>query len=150
LMRESLMRIVVPHLHEMGFTGKLPSFRRIANDQYHSLDFQFNKYGRSFAVNLNLIEPSEKFFSLPHGALRILRSQRLGTRKRRTGNSSNMDYWFKFLRGPIIYWQAYDSAAHGVVSLLRSEADAIFQDLAAAVQRGVPCIYLDSHTRGTA
>ena len=59
-----------------------------------------------------------------------------------------MDHWFKFLRGLIFYWQAYDSAAHAVVSLLNSEADAIYQDLAAAVREGVSCIHLESPKLG--
>lgn len=144
LMREQLKRIVVPRLREMGFKGQLPSFRRVKEGRCQALDIQFNKYGGSFAVNLSLIEPSEDFSSVRYADLNVLRSQRLGTRRKRIRRQFNMDHWFKFLRGWIFYWSAYDSAAHAVVVLLDAEADAIYEDLAAAVQKGISCIHLDS------
>jgi hypothetical protein len=149
LMREQLTSVVVPHLRERGFVGKLPSFRRIKDEQCQTLDIQFNKYGKSFAVNLSLVEPSEGFLRNPYGDLKILRSQRLGTRKKRIKRQFNMDHWFKFLKGFVVYRQAYAPAAKSVVSLYESEADTIYQDLVAATQKGVQCIHLDRSNEKT-
>jgi hypothetical protein len=65
LMREELNRIAVPRLRDLGFVGKLPSFRRIKDGAHcEALEIQFSKYGGSFAVNLNVIEPSEDFLKV--------------------------------------------------------------------------------------
>jgi hypothetical protein len=143
LMREQLRLIVVPRLRERGFLGKLPSFRRIRNGTCETLDVQFNKYGGSFAINLKVIEAGHDFMKTPYGDLKALRSQRLGSRRKRMENRFYMDHWFRFLRGFIFYWQAYREAAEAAVSLLDSEADAIYQDLSTAIERGVYCIHLD-------
>lgn len=143
LMREQLKCVVVPYLRELGFQGKLSSFRRIKNGQCQTLDFQFNKYGKSFAVNLSIVEPSEDFLRVSYQNLQTIRSQRLGSRRKRIKRQLNMDHWFRFLRGFIFYRQAYASAAKSVIAIFDSEADAIYQDLATAVERGVSCIHLD-------
>lgn len=143
-MREALQRIAVPRLRELGFVGKLPSFRRIRdNEQYDTLEIQFNRYGKSFAVNLNVIEPSEDFLKIPFDELKVLRSQRLGSRKKRIRGQFNMDHWFKFLRGFIFYRQAYDQAAQSFVAVIDEEMEAIYRDLRLAIGQGVYCIHLD-------
>lgn len=143
-MREELTRVAVPRLRELGFVGKLPSFRRIkAEGQHEALDIQFNKYGGSFAVNLKIIEPSDDFMSRRFDELNVLRSQRLGTRKKRMKQKFDMDHWFKFLRGFIFYRRAYDQAAHSFLRLIDDEMDAIYADMRLSLQRGVYCIYLD-------
>jgi hypothetical protein len=48
-----------------------------------------------------------------------------------------MDHWFKFLRGFIFYWQAYDHAAQSFIAALDSEMDAIYQDLRLSIERDV-------------
>ncbi len=80
LMREQLKIVVVPYLRNVGFEGKYPSFKRVKEGLYQTLNFQFNKYGKSFAVNLSIIESSDKS--------NTLRSQRLGTRKKRSNYSA--------------------------------------------------------------
>ena len=143
-MREELNRLVVPRLRELGFVGRLPSFRRQKDaEQCEALEIQFNKYGGSFAVNLKLVEPSEDFMVTRFDELKVLRSQRLGTRKKRMKRRFDMDHWFRFLRGFIFYRQAYDQAARSFLRLIDDEMDAIYTDLRVALQRGVYCIHLD-------
>jgi hypothetical protein len=143
LMRKELNRVAVPRLREIGFVGKLPSFRRVSAGSYQTLDIQFNKYGGSFAVNLNVIEPREDFMKARFDDLKVVKSQRLGSRKKRIKRKFNMDHWFKFLKGFLFYRQAYGQAAQSFMSLLDDEMDAIYQDLALAIERDVYCIHLD-------
>lgn len=145
LMREELKRIGVPKLRALGFVGKLPSFRRIKDGtHYEVLEVQFNKYGGSFAVNLKIIEPSEDFMTKPFDDLNVLRSQRLGSRKKRMKRKFNMDHWFRFLRGFIFYRQAYTPAAQSFLSMLDEEMESIYADLRLSIERGVHCIHLDT------
>lgn len=146
-MREELKLVIVPYLRELGFKGKLPSFRRIKDGSCQTLNFQFNKYGKKFAVNLSIVNPSEDFLSASYDSLIPLRSQRLGTRQKRISRQSNMDHWFKFLKGFIFYRQAYQQVANDVISLLESESEAIYQDLIKAVEKNVFCVHLDSNPK---
>jgi len=143
LMRKELKTVVVPHLLEHGFAGKLPSFRRVKDGSCQTLDIQFNKYGKSFAVNLSIVESSSDFMRVPYDSLRRIRSQRLGTRAKRIKRTLNMDHWFRFLRGFIFYRQAYVAAARSTVASFDSEADIIYRDLLTAIERGVSCIHLE-------
>jgi hypothetical protein len=143
-MREELKRTAVPRLRDLGFVGKLPSFRRIKDGaHFEALEIQFNKYGGSFAVNLKIIEPSDDFLKISFDDLKVLRSQRLGSRRKRIKRKFNMDHWFKFLRGIIVYRQAYVEAEQSFMSVLDAEMDLIYNDLRLSIERGVFCIHLD-------
>jgi len=146
LMRNELKAVVVPHLFQHGFSGKLPSFRRVKDGSCQTLDIQFNRYGKSFAVNLSIVDSSPDFMRIPYDRLRRLRSQRLGTRDKRIRRKLNMDHWFRFLRGFIFYRQSYSAAARSTVALFDSEADVIYRDLLTAIERGVSCIHLEPTT----
>ncbi len=140
-MRGQLQLIVVPFLHAQGFRGSLPVFKRIDDGNHQVLDIQFNKHGKSFAVNLSIVEGDEVFFKKPLSQLNLLRQQRLGTRKKRILQRANMDHWFRFLKGFVFYRQAYRQSAESVIALYALEADQIYQDLLAAIEQGVRCIH---------
>jgi hypothetical protein len=142
-MRSHLKQIVVPFLRENGFHGSLPTFRRINDDIHQVLNIQFNKYGRSFAVNLYAIEPTENFFKVSQKDFKYLGGRRLGTRQLFLKNKYNQDYWFKFLRGPIIYREAYKQAANDFLSLYAFEADIIFDELNSGVNVSISKEFLN-------
>ena len=143
LMREELNRVAVPRLRDLGFVGKLPRFRRISGVHCEVLEVQLNKHGGRFAIDLEIIEPSEDFITRRFDDLNVLRSQRLGSRKKRIERKLDMDHWFSFLRGIIFYRQAYAHAAQPFLSMLDEEMDAIYADLRLSIERGVYCVHLD-------
>ncbi|WP_189347073.1 DUF4304 domain-containing protein [Undibacterium macrobrachii] len=142
LMRSELTAQVVPYLRGKGFSGKLPCFRREFGAQQQLIEFQFNKFGRCFAVNLSICEPNKLFLTVSKDQLKSLRSQRLGSRAKRIRHSFNMDHWFTFLKGFVFYFPAYQAAANEVVKMYEAEADLIFSDLQKAIDTGVSCIHL--------
>jgi Domain of unknown function (DUF4304) len=127
LMREELKALALPLLKRHGWKGEKSRFRRIQNGSYQTLEFQFNKYGGSFAVNLHLVEPESDFLNIKFDNLNVISHQRLGTKKKR-----KTDYWFKFMQGFIIYFPIYRRTAENLVKMYELEADIIFDDLLAA------------------
>lgn len=51
-MRAALKRIVLPALRERGFTGELPTLRRLGADATHLFTVQTSKWGGEFVVEL--------------------------------------------------------------------------------------------------
>lgn len=141
-MRQALPDMVVPYLKTQGFSGSFPCFRRQSGEQQQLLDFQFNRFGRSFAVNLSVVEPHRDFHRVSINDLKVLRCQRLGSRKKRMKQSLNMDHWFTFLKGFLVYFPAYRSAAKKLIQMYEQEAELIFADLQQAIDSGVSCIHL--------
>ena len=74
---------VEPFLWAQGWEGKKSLFKRVRNGQYQTIEFQFNKWGGSFAVRLSIVEPMENFDSANSKSIRSIRSQRLGSRNKR-------------------------------------------------------------------
>ena len=146
LMRREFKTTVIPFLKHQGFVGNLPSFRRQVGTQCQLLEIQFNRYGKRFAVNLSLAEPSENFLLAGRNQIQLLRSQRLGSRSKRIRRTRNMDHWFAFLKGFIFYRPAYAEAAHELITLYETEGELIFSDLQKAINAGVFCIHLKSRT----
>ena len=72
VMSEELKLTVTDYLREQGFKGSIPIFRRETKGSYQTLDFQFNKYGGSFAVDLSLLKPNNQFLKLPLSKQKIL------------------------------------------------------------------------------
>lgn len=123
-MQRALPARVVPHLRERGFRGSFPHFRRVGSVQTDLLTFQFNKWGRSFIIELGrarggtyqnamgkLIPATElSAWNLALADLARLHAGRLGRR----------EVWFRF--GPSLRWwrnsRRFDRTAEQVVALL--------------------------------
>jgi hypothetical protein len=141
-MRLVLNSDVEPFLKDLGWHGKGTKFKRIANDQYQTLEFQFNKYGGSFAVNLGIVEPVENFYGSSSENLKFVRSQRLGSLKKRIAKRQNMDHWFNFMLGIIIYIPSYRRAASELLKVYVEQADLTFDSMQQSINAGVDCIHL--------
>lgn len=141
-MRQYLQSQVEPFLIDHGWKGKRSTYKRISEGQCQTLQIQFNKWGGSFAVNLGIVEPVEDFDSVKAENLKIIRSQRLGSRSKRIACKRNMDHWFNFMRGFLIYIPAYQDAASKFIKAYEKEADLIFQDMQTSIDTGVYCIHL--------
>lgn len=142
-MRQLLKAHVEPFLKEHGWHGKGSKFKRIANGQYQTLDFQFNKYGGSFAVNLGVVEPVENFYGSNSENLKFIRSQRLGSLNKRIVKRKNMDHWFNFMLGVLIYVPAYRRAVSELLKVYISQADLTFESMQKSIKAGVACIHLE-------
>lgn len=142
-MRKELTSRAEPFLKEHGWHGKGTKFKRIANDQYQILEIQFNKYGGSFAVNLGIVEPVTNFFGSSTDHLKLVRSQRLGSLTKRIAKQQNMDHWFKFMCGVLIYVPAYRRAVSELLKVYISEADLTFESMQLSINAGVACIHLE-------
>jgi hypothetical protein len=142
IMRQVLKLHVEPFLKDQGWHGKGTKFKRIINFQYQTLEFQFNKYGGSFAVNLAIVEPTENFYGSRADNLKYIRSQRLGSRNKRIAKKLNMDHWFKFMRGVLIYIPAYRRAASELVRVYKAQAELTFESMQKSIDAGVACIHL--------
>ncbi len=142
-MRRVLTVQVEPFLLSQGWEGKNSFFKRIVNGQYQTLDIQFNKWGGSFAVNLSVVEPVENFYSAKPEVLKFIRSQRLGSRNRRISKKLNMDYWFKFMRGVLVYLPTYKLAASELLKVYNAQAELTFKDMQESIDSGVFCIHLE-------
>lgn len=140
-MRVHLKRIVVPYLRDNGFKGSFPCFRKVEENKYQIIQFQFNKYPGSFTINLSITEPIEGFLKIPLKDIVITRTQRLGTRQKRINRKMDQDHWFKFLTGFVFYKEAYIDTANLVVGIFELEAEAIYKDLYEALEKGVNCIH---------
>lgn len=142
-MRLVLKSHVEPFLKAQGWEGKKSVFKRISNGQYQTLEFQFNKWGKSFAVNLAIVEPIENFYSASSKSLTSVRSQRLGSRNKRISKKRNMDHWFKFLPGILIYIPSYKLAASALLKTYQVQAELTFNDMQKSIDSGVVCIHLE-------
>ena len=134
-MREELNLLVLPFLRERGFVGKLPFLRRQLEGKSHSVQFQFNKYGGSLAVNLQIYEDNADFLQTKKSNLQSVGFQRLGTRKKPVNIFSKNDHWFTFLTGFLVYRQSYRRAARRIKKTFESEGELIFADLENNSQR---------------
>jgi hypothetical protein len=142
-MRHVLASEAEPFLRNQGWEGKKSFFKRIVNGQCQTLEFQFNKWGGSFAVNLAIVEPIENFYSAQPDTLTSIRSQRLGSRNRRISKKLNMDYWFKFMRGFLVYIPTYKLAASELFKVYNAQAELTFNDMQESINSGVHCIHLE-------
>jgi hypothetical protein len=142
-MRQILKSHAEPFLKEQGWQGKGSKFKRIMNGQFQTLEFQFNKYGGSFAVNLALVEPIENFYGSRSENLRCIRSQRLGSHSKRIAKKQNMDHWFKFMLGLLIYIPAYNRASIELVKVYKAQAELTFESMQESIRVGVACIHLE-------
>ena len=122
-MREELKLAVTDYLRRQGFKGSIPFFRKETKGSYQTLDFQFNKYGGSFAVNLSLWEPNNQFLKLPLPKQKILASRSSGSLSSHLKNKQNQDYWFRFVKGIIfqIYNYKKDSQEFIVIYSYKAE-----------------------------
>jgi len=129
VMREELKLVVTDYLRQQGFKGSIPTFRRESDGSFQILNFQFSKYGGSFAVNLSLLEPNDQFSNLPLSKQKILASRRLGSLSRHLKNKQNQDYWFKFVKGIFFPTYSYKKAAQEFITIYSSEAEQTFKYL---------------------
>jgi len=51
-MRTALSRAVTPFLRKFKFTGSCPHFRRLGQERFDLLTFQFDKFGDGFVIEL--------------------------------------------------------------------------------------------------
>ena len=51
-MNKALKKITIPFLKAKGFKGSLPHFRRLQEDCYDLMTFQFDKYGGGFVIEM--------------------------------------------------------------------------------------------------
>jgi hypothetical protein len=142
-MRRVLQSHAEPFLKGHGWYGKGSKFKRIANGQYQTLDFQFNKYGGSFAVNLGIVEPIENFYGSSSENLKFVRSQRLGSLNKRIAKRQNMDHWFSFMLGILIYVPVYRRAASELLKVYIEQADLTFESMQQSINVGVACVHLE-------
>ncbi|QYK07552.1 DUF4304 domain-containing protein [Shewanella mangrovisoli] len=126
-MKEELKLAVTDYLRGQGFKGSIPIFSRETKGLYQTLDFQFNKYGGSFAVNLSLLEPNNQFLKLPMSKQKILASRRLGSLSRHLKNKQNQDYWFRFVKGSFFPTYNYKKAAQEFIAIYSCEAEKTFE-----------------------
>lgn len=59
-MREALITCCVPQLREMGFRGSFPNFYRVQGAFGALVNFQFNRQGSAFSVNLGYVDPDRE------------------------------------------------------------------------------------------
>ena len=142
-MRQELKTHVEPFLWAQGWEGKKSLFKRVRNGQYQTIEFQFNKWGGSFAVRLSIVEPMENFDSANSKSIRSIRSQRLGSRNKRISKMRNMDHWFKFMLGILLYIPAYKYAASELMKVYQVQAELTFADMQESINIGVACIHLE-------
>lgn len=110
-MRTVLKDSSIKFVREKGFKGSFPTFKRVVSDSHQVLNFQFNKYGGSFSVNLEIVKPSKDFYVKSLSNLEIISFRRLGTLDKHLKNKMNQDHWFKFIRGVFFKRDAYEKAA---------------------------------------
>ena len=142
-MRAELSNEALPFLVLEGWKGKSSRYRRIKNGICQTLEIQFSKYGGSFAVNLRIVEPEPDFYTTKFDDLKVIRSQRVGTRMRRVKKKKNMDKWFKFMRGFIVYVPSYKFAAQSFLREYKYEAELIFSDMLESIKKGILCVHLE-------
>jgi len=126
-MRSALKGNIVGALREDGFKGSFPTFRRVFKNSHQVLNFQFNKYGGSFAVNLHIVEASDSFFETPYTELNLVASRRLGTLDKHLKNKRNQDNWFIFVEGLFFMKEVYDKAVLAFLDCYKNEAVETFE-----------------------
>lgn len=124
-MLNSLKNIVIPRLHERGFKGTFPHFRRVTERKIDLLTFQFDKYGGGFIIEIAVCSPNghthkwgEKVLPSKVTAHDLHPDNRL-----RIGDK---DEWFRYDRR-IIFGDIYNKVAKKVLKNL-SVADDYWSD----------------------
>jgi hypothetical protein len=128
-MQRALQARVVPHLRERGFRGSFPHFRRVGTVQTDLLTFQFNKWGRSFIIELGRAAAGRYQNAMgeiiPSTELSAWNLALADRARLHAGRWARREVWFKF--GPSLRWwrnpRRFDRAADHVVALL-PQADA--------------------------
>lgn len=64
IMLKALKNTVIKDLQSQGFTGKYPHFKRKKEDCIELIDFQTNKYGGSFTVEVSAVFPNSSVTNL--------------------------------------------------------------------------------------
>ncbi len=64
IMLKALNNTVIKELKSQGFTGKYPRFKKVKEDCIELIDFQTNKYGGSFTVEVSAVFPDSKVTNL--------------------------------------------------------------------------------------
>lgn len=64
IMLKALNNTVIKDLKAQGFAGKYPHFKRVKEDCIELIDFQTNKYGGSFTVEVSAVFPDSKVTNL--------------------------------------------------------------------------------------
>ena len=126
-MRSLIKDNSVTTLHEKGFKGSFPTFKRVVDNSHQMLNFQFNKYGGSFAVNLYLSEPNEDFFNIPYSKQKNISHRRLGTLIKHLENKTSNDHWFKFIRGIFFRRDRFEKTANELEICIHKELERTFE-----------------------
>lgn len=64
IMLNALKKTVIKELKDRGFTGTYPHFKKIVSDCIELIDFQTNKYGGSFTIEVSAVFPNNKVTNL--------------------------------------------------------------------------------------
>ena len=123
-MQRALQTRVVPQLRERGFGGSFPHFRRAGSVQTDLLTFQFNKWGRSFIIELGraTVVPYQNAMGqvIPANELSTWDLALADRARLHAGRWARRELWFRF--GPSLRWwrnpRRFDRTADQVVALL--------------------------------
>jgi hypothetical protein len=118
-MKDTIKRVVVPHLRDRGFRGSFPHFRRCRDDRIDLLSFQFDKYGGAFVVEIGQC-PTQgvttywgKFVSANKVNVTFVNKRlRLGAKDEQS------DHWFRFDNE-----QDTEKVAREVIRLIDAQAE---------------------------
>ena len=125
-MRTILKSRSVKCIRENGFKGSFPTFKRIDSGSHQVLNFQFNKYGGSFTVNLEIVKPNSDFFKTSLSKLETISNRRLGTLDKHLETKMKQDHWFKFIRGVFFRKDFYEKAARDFEMYLDKDLERTF------------------------
>lgn len=64
IMLTALKKSIIKDLKSQGFSGTYPHFKRILSDCIELIDFQTNKYGGSFTIEVSAVFPNSKVTNL--------------------------------------------------------------------------------------
>ena len=64
IMINALKKTVIKDIKDRGFTGTYPHFKKILPDCVELIDFQTNKYGGSFTIEVSAVFPNSKVTNL--------------------------------------------------------------------------------------
>lgn len=98
MMSKSLKGIVVPEITLLGFSGIFPHFRRIINNKYEFISFQFNLRGGSFIVETSFIDPSSlsSFWKVQPFEKLNYANAKSEDRLRLKPDDAAEDYWYNY------------------------------------------------------
>ncbi len=97
-MAKSLKNIVVPEIKSLVFSGVFPHFRRMKNNKYEFISFQFNRYGGSFVLEIGFLDPNKLLpfeKALPFEKLNY-GNARDEDRLRIQPDNNQEDYWYDY------------------------------------------------------